>query len=191
MKRPPIKRSEIRDHLLDTAIALFNKHGYHAAGIDLIIAEANIAKTTLYRHFATKEDLILAALKRRDEQARAEMRAFVEARSDDAMARLLATFDYLERWFRDDSFKGCPFISAAAEHGDRQDPVFQAAVLHKHMVLAYFEELARAAQLPEPKRVACEINLLHEGAVTVALIDRDPKAARFAKQTARRLLAPA
>ena len=75
-----MRRSQIRDHLLETALRLFNQHGYHATGIDLIIAKAGVAKTTLYRHFDTKEDLILAALERRDEQDRDAMRAFVEQR---------------------------------------------------------------------------------------------------------------
>jgi AcrR family transcriptional regulator len=83
-----MRRSQIRDHLLETALRLFYQHGYHATGIDLIIAEAGVAKTTLYRHFETKEDLILAALERRDEQDRDTMRAFVEQRASDPVERL-------------------------------------------------------------------------------------------------------
>ncbi|TDQ84453.1 TetR family transcriptional regulator [Dongia mobilis] len=184
-----MKRSEIRDHLLDTAIALFNKRGFHAAGIDLIIAEAKVAKTTLYRHFPTKEALILAALKRRDEFGRGEMRKFVETRASDPRERLLVTFDYLEAWFATDSFKGCPFISAAGEHGEADDPVFQAAVHHKRKVLAYFRELAVAAGYGDADDIAREINLLHEGAVAVAQIARETSSAQFAKKMARRLLA--
>ncbi|WP_262270547.1 TetR/AcrR family transcriptional regulator [Microvirga yunnanensis] len=184
-----MRRSEIRDHLLETALRLFNQHGYTATGVDLIIAEAKVAKTTLYRHFETKEDLILAALERQDEQARDAMRAFVEQRASDPVGRLLATFDYLEAWLRDEQFRGCPFVSAAGEHKDTANPVFRAAALHKRLTLAYFEELAHAARFAEPKRMAAEINMLHEGATAVAQMTRTAEPARQAKRMAAQLLA--
>lgn len=184
-----MRRSEIRDHLLATALRLFNQHGYTATGVDLIIAEAGVAKTTLYRHFETKEDLILAALERQDEQARDAMRAFVEQRTSDPVGRLLATFDWLEAWFRDERFRGCPFVSAAGEHKDTANPVFRAAALHKRLTLAYFEELAHAARFAEPKRIAAEINVLHEGATAVAQMTRTAEPARQAKRMAAQLLA--
>ncbi len=184
-----MRRSEIRGHLLDTALRLFNQHGYHATGIDLIIAEAGIAKTTLYRHFATKEDLILAALERRDEEDRLAVRTFVEQRTSDPVERLLATFDFLETTVRDKQFRGCIFMSAAGEHKDTVDPVFRASSMHKRLALAYFEELAHAARFAEPKRIAAEINLLHEGAVAVAQITRIVEPARQAKRMAQQLLA--
>ena len=184
-----MRRSEIRDHLLETALRLFNQHGYTATGVDLIIAEAGVAKTTLYRHFDTKEDLILAALERQDEQARDAMRGFVEQRASDPVGRLLATFDCLEAWFRDERFRGCPFVSAAGEHKDTSNPVFRAAALHKRLTLAYFEELAHAARFAEPKRIAAEINVLHEGATAVAQMTRTAEPARQAKRMAAQLLA--
>lgn len=184
-----MRRSEIRGHLLDTALRLFNQHGYHATGIDLIIAEAGVAKTTLYRHFETKEDLILAALERRDEEDRMAMRTFVEQHASDPVDRLLATFDFLETTVRDKQFRGCMFMSAAGEHKDSVDPVFRAALMHKRLVLAYFEELAHAARLAEPKRIAAEINLMHEGAVAVAQMTRTAEPVRLSKRMAGQLLA--
>ncbi|WP_331371337.1 TetR/AcrR family transcriptional regulator [Sinorhizobium chiapasense] len=184
-----MRRSEIRGHLLDTALRLFNEHGYHAAGIDLIIAEAGVAKTTLYRHFETKEDLILAALERRDEEDRLATRAFVEQRARDPAERLLATFDFLETTVRDKQFRGCIFISAAGEHKDDAAPVFRAAFMHKRLMLAYFEELAHAARFAEPKRIANEINLLQEGALAVAQITRTAEPVLQAKRMAQQLLA--
>ncbi|MEY9626225.1 TetR/AcrR family transcriptional regulator [Sinorhizobium fredii] len=184
-----MRRSEIRGHLLDTALRLFNQHGYHATGIDLIIAEAGIAKTTLYRHFESKEDLILAALERRDEEDRLSMRAFVEQHASDPVGRLLVTFDFLETTVRDKQFRGCMFMSAAGEHKDTVDPVFRASAMHKRLVLAYFEELAHAARFADPKRIAAEINLLHEGAVAVAQMTRTAEPVRQTKRMADRLLA--
>jgi AcrR family transcriptional regulator len=184
-----MRRSDIRDHLLDTALRLFNEHGYHATGIDLIVAEARVAKTTLYRHFETKDDLILAALERRDEEDRLAMRAFVERRTSDPVEGLLTTFDFLETTVRDKQFSGCIFMSAAGEHKDTVHPVFRAAVMHKRLVLAYFEELAHAARFAEPKRIAAEINLLQEGAVAVAQVTRIPEPVRQAKRMAQQMLA--
>ncbi|MCV9960303.1 TetR family transcriptional regulator [Pararhizobium sp. BT-229] len=184
-----MRRSEIRDHLLETALRLFNQHGYQASGIDLIIAEAGVAKTTLYRHFETKEDLILAALERRDEEDRVAMRTFVEEQATDPAERLLATFDFLETLVDDKQFRGCIFVSAAGEHKDTVNPVFRAAVMHKRLALAYFEELAHAARLVDPKRIAAEIHLLHEGVMAVAQITRTAEPARQAKRMAIQMLA--
>lgn len=183
-----MKRAQKREHLIEVATELFNRCGYHASGIDRVIAEAGIAKTTLYRHFKSKEDLIVAVLQRIDAQYREDMRDAVDAKTGDAKRKLLATFDVLEDWFRGKTFYGCPFMSAASEYNTGSSPVFQAAMLHKRLMLAYFEELARAAGLDDPVRVAGEINLLHEGAIAVAQINGDPATARLAKAAATRLI---
>ena len=183
-----MKRAEKREHLIEVATELFNRLGYHAAGVDQVIAEAGIAKTTLYRHFKSKEELIVAVLKRVDAQFREDMRESVDKPGRSPKQRLLATFDFLEDWFKDKSFYGCPFISAAGEYGERQNPVFHEAALHKRLVVAYFEELARAADLNAPQQLAEEINLLHEGAIAVAHVSGDPNAAARAKTMAARLI---
>lgn len=183
-----MKRAEKREHLIDVAASLFNRLGYHAAGIDLVIAEAGIAKTTLYRHFKSKDELIVAVLKRVDAQYRDRMRATVEAAGTSPGEKLLATFDFLETWFKEESFHGCPFISAAGEFGDHPNTVFQEAAMHKRLIAAYLEELARADRLKNPQRLAEEINLLHEGATAVAHITRDPTAAKTARAVAEKLI---
>jgi len=163
-------RPEKRGDLIDAAIRLFNRNGYRATGVDRLMEETGIAKTTLYRYFSSKEDLIIAALAKIDEEARDEMRAYVEAASDDPRERLLATFGQLELWLEQDDFNGCPFMAAASEFGDEADPVFQQVRLHKRLHLAYLEELVRAAGIPHPKRVARQIAMLHEGAVAFAQV---------------------
>lgn len=183
-----MRRADKRDHLIDVAAEMFNRCGYHAAGIDRVIKEAGIAKTTLYRHFETKEDLILAVLRRTDERFREDMRRFVEAHGQSPRERILATFDFLERWFGAESFHGCPFISAAAEYGDATGAIFREAAAHKRLVIAYFEELTHAGGYAEPKRCAQEINLLHEGATAVAHTTRSAAPARLARSMAAQLL---
>jgi AcrR family transcriptional regulator len=183
-----MKRAHKREHLIEVATGLFNRFGYHAVGIDQVIAEAGIAKTTLYRHFKSKEDLIVAVLQRSDEQFRSDMRRTVDNLAQQPRQKLLATFDFLQDWFEDRLFYGCPFMAAAGEYGDRLSPVFQQAVLHKRLMIAYFEELAWAAQLNEPRRIAEQINLLHEGAIAVAHISGDAGAARRAQAIGARLI---
>ncbi len=186
-----MKRAEKREHLIEVATELFNRLGYHAAGVDQVIAEAGVAKTTLYRHFKSKEELIVAVLKRVDARFRESMRESVDKPRRSPEQMLLATFDFLEDWFKDKSFYGCPFISAAGEYGDRHSPVFHEAALHKRLLVAYFEELARAARLKTPQQLAEEINLLHEGAVAVAHMTGDPHIAARAKAVAARLIGDA
>ena len=183
-----MKRAEKRGHLIDVATRLFNQYGYRAVGIDQVIAESGVAKTTLYRHFESKEDLIVAVLEQVDEQFRSDMRHYVEQKTSDPVNRLIATFSYLERWFKHAEFYGCPFVNAAGEYSSRKSPVFHAAVMHKRLMVAYFEELARAAGLKSPKAVAEEINLLHEGAIAVAHITGDSRSARAARGVAQRLV---
>ncbi len=183
-----MRRAEKRDYLLDTAIRLFNRHGYHATGVDRLMQETGIAKTTLYRHFGSKEELIVAALAKVDEDARDELRTFVEVATDDPRARILATFDQLAIWLADREFKGCPFVAAASEFGAPNDPVLQQARLHKRLTLAYFEELVRAARIPEPKRIARQIVMLHEGAIAFAQVLGHQGVAANAKQAAERLI---
>ena len=182
-----MKRSEKKGHLVDVAIEMFNRYGYHAVGVDSIIAEAGVAKTTLYRHFETKELLIAAALQKIDEQFRIDLRQFSADASTDPLGQLFASFDFLESWFSTKIFYGCPFIKAAGEYDDTNQ-IFQEVILHKRLIIAYFEELIRAAGLANPEQLAEEINLLHEGAVALAQVTRDASAAQKAKAVARKIL---
>lgn len=184
-----MKRAEKRRHLIGVATDLFNRYGYHAVGVDQVIAESGVAKTTLYRHFKSKDELIVAVLEGIDERFRDDMRSFVDGRGGSAGDKLLATFDFLLDWFEGTEFYGCPFINAAGEYSDRSSPVFHAAILHKRLMVAYFEELARGADLSEPRQIAEEINLLHEGAISVAHITGDASIARKAGRAAAKLLA--
>ncbi len=124
-----------RDHLVDTALRLFYRDGFHATGIDKILAESGVAKMTLYKHFKSKDELILAAVRRRDEQIRNWLMRAAERRARAPRDRLLALFDALEEWFRSDDFSGCMFINASAEFGRCDDPIHAAAAEHKRLVL--------------------------------------------------------
>ena len=183
-----MRRDEKRTHLIDIAMQMFNRHGFRGTGVDEIMKQTGIAKTTLYRHFTTKEELIIAALAKSDEATRDELRAYVERASDDPREQLLATFDQLGLWLRDCEFKGCPFVAAASEFGDATSAIFQQVKLHKRLYLAYFEELVRAARLENPKKLAQQILMLHEGAVAFAQVLGVDGVAEAARAAAKQLI---
>jgi AcrR family transcriptional regulator len=177
-----------RDHLVGTALALFSKHGYHATGIDRILAESGVAKMTLYKHFRSKDELILAALRRRDEEFCRWFQTEVEARAGTPRERLLAVFDVLENWFKNPDFNGCCFIHAAGEYARKDDPVHLAAAEHKAHIQAYLRELALAAGAASADDVARQLMLLVDGAIVAAHVSGDTVGARSARGLAEALL---
>src|SRR5258708_34708744 len=105
-------QSARREELVDRALELFYRHGFHATGIDRILAEAGVAKMTLYKHFKSKDELILAALTRRDEKFRTWFMREVERRGRTPRERLLVVFDILAAWVQSRQFRGCMFVNA-------------------------------------------------------------------------------
>ena len=120
-----------RDQLLETAGMLFYRDGYHATGIDRILAEAGIAKMTLYSHFRSKEDLILAVLKKRDQTMFESLNQFLDAKRRSPEKLLEAVFDWLVVWIGSKGFRGCAFLKAMAEYQNLNDPIHQAALAHR------------------------------------------------------------
>lgn len=185
-------RPNKREQLLDAALRLFYRDGFHATGVDAVVAEAGVARMTLYKHFRSKDDLILAALRRRDEQFRAWFVGEVERRAKAPRDRLLALFDVLEDWYAgraDRPFRGCAFVKAMAEFSDAESPVHRAAAEHKRLLRDYIERQARAAGAAAPRELAGEFAILIEGATVMAQATGDPAPARQARRMAETLLA--
>ena len=183
--------SKRRDHLVQTALRLFKSDGFHATGIDRIVAESGVAKMTLYKHFMSKDELILAALRRRGEEFRNWFMRAVESRGSTPREYLLAIFDVLEEWFADSQFKGCTFINASSEFGDKDDPVHATCAEHKRLVLGFVRDQAAAAGAKDPADLAMGLTMLMEGAVVMAHVAGQVDAARRAGQSAEVLLAEA
>ncbi len=134
-----------RERLVAAAIELFYRHGFAAVGIDQVIRSAGVTKTTFYKHFESKDDLMVAAVKRRDEwESQAWDRAVRGLAGDDPARQLLATLDVLDWWFNNPDFHGCMFTNAAMEFPNPHDPVHQAAAEHKHKVREQWRGLAGA-----------------------------------------------
>jgi AcrR family transcriptional regulator len=178
-----------REHLLETALRLYGRHGYHATGIDRILTEAKVAKMTLYKHFKSKDELTLEALRLCDERLRRALEAGVEARTDDPAGKLLAVFDVLDAWFESPEYRGCPFIKASAEYAGAEDPIHRAAAAHKRYVQDYLLTLARDAEVARPEEVATRLSLLVEGAIVLRQVLGTRDAAGQAREAARALLA--
>jgi AcrR family transcriptional regulator len=135
-----------RERLVAAAVELFYRHGFGAVGIDQVIATAGVTKTTFYNHFEGKDDLMVAAVQRRDEwESQAVDRAVRKLAGDDPVRQLLAMLDVMDLWFNDPDFHGCMFISAAAEFPNPYDPVHLASAAYKHRRRDHWRDVARAA----------------------------------------------
>ena len=116
-------RPNKRDELIRKSLEVFYANGFHATGMDHLVKETGVSKTSMYKHFRTKEELILAVLRLRDENFRNWFCRRVEDLSDTPEGRLLAMFDALGEWFAAPEFRGCMFIKASAEYQDKDDPI--------------------------------------------------------------------
>lgn len=178
-----------RDALIEIAARLFYEHGFHAVGIDRIISEVGVTKTTFYNHFESKDDLIVEVLKWRDE---IEMRELIDAMRQRAgsepRALLLAIFDVLDEWFRDEGFKGCIFVNAAVEFPSPHDPVHHAAAAHRANVRREILSILRRTGSADPEGLADQITMLVSGALITRHVAFDLDAARTARATAEALL---
>jgi AcrR family transcriptional regulator len=177
-----------RDRLIDTAIALFNRHGFHATGVDRIVAVAKVAKKTLYAHFPSKEDLILAALSRKRAAFADKFLPAVLAASNDPRERLLSLFELAKSWFSDPDFYGCIFINAAAEYSEPGHPINACAREFKTLLRNFARDQAAAGGAADPETLADQIALLFEGATAVAQVSARPDAATTAKGIAVQLI---
>ncbi len=181
-----------RDRLIDTALRLFIMDGFHATGIDRILSEAGVAKMTLYRHFRSKDELILATLERYQEQQQLWLDTLLESRQT-TTDKLLSIFDAYDSWFGGQetgvgSFRGCLLINAVAEYGAPDDPIRQAASTHMRSLERTLERLIRDAGLPDSRALSEQLFLLLFGAVVACQLHGDLGAAARARAIAASLI---
>jgi AcrR family transcriptional regulator len=181
--------SEARERILESAYTLFSRRGIRAVGIDAIITHSGVARMTLYRHFASKDELVMAFLERRDALwTRGWLQAEVQRRAEDPGERLLAIFDVFDEWFRSADFEGCSFINVMLEAADAQTPLHRASVAYLAGIRAFLQDLARQAGVADPDDFARQWHILMKGSI-VAAGEGDGEAARRAQRIARLLLA--
>jgi AcrR family transcriptional regulator len=177
-----------RAELIRKSLLLFYRNGFHATGMDLVAKETGVSKTSIYKHFRTKEELILAVLRLRDENFRNWLYRRMEELADTPKGQLLSMFDAMEEWFCEDSFQGCMFIKASAEFQERDHAINAQAYAHKQLLVDHFEALAAQANLPDPHNVARQLLVLKEGAIVIAAMSHTANSAQEAKAIARILL---
>jgi AcrR family transcriptional regulator len=179
-----------RGRLLGAATHLFCKNGINATGIDAIIHEAGTAKTTLYKLFGSKTNLVHAVLESEGKQWREWFIGAMESGGGDAQAKLTRIFPALKSWFGEERFYGCPFINAVAEHDKDQKQFRAIAMRHKKVVLAHIEKLAAEMGAAEPELLAHQLALLIDGAIVAAMVSRNPGVADTAGLAAGSLFGP-
>ena len=179
--------STVRDRILETAYQLFSRRGIRDVGIDEIIERSGVAKATLYRHFASKDDLVVAFLEQREQRWTVavvdEEAARREASPD---GRLLAIFDIFHEWFQREDYEACSFINTLLEMRV-EHPAGKAAIHHLANIRVFLGRLAGEAGLQDPKSFAQAFHILMQGSiVSAAQGNRD--AAQPAKEMARTLI---
>jgi AcrR family transcriptional regulator len=191
----PRSSTETREHVLEVANDLFYWRGIRATGVDTVAAEAGVAPTTLYRLFASKDDLVAAYVERSDRLYREWFDVAVKAAGPDPRARLLAVFDALEEQVQPERCRGCPFLMALTEFPDPDVAVHRRAVATKRWVRERFGDLVQAladtAPVQDPDGLADRLTLVFEGVyASVQALGADGPAVR-ARAFAEALLPPA
>jgi AcrR family transcriptional regulator len=177
-----------RDRILASAYELFAHNGIRAVGIDEVIKRADVAKATLYRHFASKDELVLAFLQQREQLWTKEwVEAEARRRGSTPEEQLLAIFDLFDEWFHREDFEGCSFINVLLEMNDRKTPVGRASAEHLANIRSFIRELATEAGLRDPDQFAHSWHILMKGSI-VAAGEGDADAARRAQAMGRLLI---
>ncbi|MDX3852375.1 TetR/AcrR family transcriptional regulator [Streptomyces sp. AK02-01A] len=174
--KAPVRPSEARARLLSTAARLFYSEGIRSVGVDRVIAEAEVTRGTFYRHFPGKEDLVRSYLEATDQSIRERFAAAARLAADSSeLLRLLV--DGIGQELCGPGFRGCPFINAAAEYGDPDNPVHQAVLTHRAWFHETLTEAFRDGGSPDPERAADLMVALRDGAMVAGYLG-DPEAAR-------------
>ena len=181
--------SKKRDQLVKTAERLFYREGFYATGVDRVIAEAGVARMTLYKHFRSKDELVLAVLAHREQDYWQRLESAVARAVSENRSPLLGVFEAHGRWLKRKGRHGCLFLKAIGEYASHSPPIAEAAARHKRRLLGRLSELAGAEGIPASLHLEQSLCLLLEGATAYAQILPPETAAEQARRAAETLLA--
>jgi AcrR family transcriptional regulator len=177
----------VRERILESSYELFSRRGIRAVGVDELIERAGVAKASFYRHFASKDDLVVAFLERREQLwTNGWVEKEARRRASSPEKQLLAIFDAFDEWFRREDFEACSFINVLLELGPRH-PGGSASVRHLENIRSIVRGLAEEAGLRDPAGFAHSWHILMKGSI-VAAAEGDVAAAQRAQSMARRLI---
>jgi len=177
------------ERILDAASEMFYREGIRAVGVDAIVERAGVAKMSLYKNFRSKDELVVAYLRARDERWRAWLQDEVERRAGSPEGRIPAVFDALEEWMAgDEGFRGCAFVNASTEISDRAHPAWSEITAQKEWMLGYFRRLAEDAGAAAPRELAERLLVLFEGANVARVVRAGNDPIRQAREMAEALV---
>lgn len=179
--------ADARGRIVDTAYELFSRRGIRDVGVNELISRAGVAKATFYRHFATKDDLVLAFLEQRDRVWTVDLViADARRRGTTPTEQLLAIFDVFSDWFRRDNFDGCSFINILLEMG-ASHPLGQASIDYLAKIRGHVKQLAEEAGLRDTEDFSRSWHILMKGSI-ISATEGDADAAKRAQRMAKTLI---
>lgn len=181
-------RASKKTQIIEKSLEIFYRDGFHATGMDTLVAQTGISKTTIYKYFPTKQDLIMATLAHRDAVFLQWMGTRIDELASDPQDRVLAFFDVLAQWFQSPDFRGCMFIKASGEFQEAAHPIHKQSAEHKQLVLDLIEGYVGAAGIANPEQTARSLMLLAEGAIVTAHLGHTQNPANDAKRAAQKLI---
>jgi AcrR family transcriptional regulator len=187
----PRNQAQVRDRILETASALFYRRGVRAVGVDLVVEEAGVAKTSLYRHFKTKDDLIAAFLEREDEDFWRCWDSVAQRQPTDAKAELEAQLTWIGERVGRANYRGCPQLNVAAEFPDPAHPARAVATAHKNELRRRLKQIAERLHARRPDELASQLALLINGAFVSLQIFSADEATPVLLAASRALIAAA
>ena len=186
---PTETRKPTRRRLIETAKAHFYRDGFRSSGLDAILADVGISKAAFYKHFDSKEDLMVGVLEAVDEMLQREFRQMVRDRGGpSAIGQLRALIDVVHEEMMQESFHGCIFVVAAMEFPLPHDPAHQVAARHKRAIEDFVHELAERAGVAEPQAMAQELCLVMEGAYVTRSVTNDMSTVAIARRLADQVI---
>ena len=180
--------AQVREKILQTACALFYQQGVRAVGVDLVVEKAGVAKTSLYRHFATKDDLIAAFLEREDADFWGTWDGVAGRHAGDASAELDAHLAWIGERAGRSNYRGCPQINVAAEFPELDHPARKVAAAHKREMRRRLKDIARRLGVARPDELAGQLSLLINGAFVSSQIFKPGEATPLLQRTAHALI---
>jgi AcrR family transcriptional regulator len=182
------READVRDRILATASDLFYQHGIRAVGVDLVVEKAGVAKTSLYRHFGGKDDLVVAFLRRMDQDFWKTWDKVTEQHPDDARAELNAQLDWIGQRAGQPDYRGCPQLNIAAEYPELDHPARKLATEHKRELRRRLKVIAERLNSAVPDELAGQLAVLINGAFVSTPLYKPREAPTLLQQAADALI---